>query len=311
MAKTGKRTQTKEEQAIKINSTTHIWLSEALQRSPDDCRVESITPEMASILLELNYDNRTINETVVRAYAEAMKEGEFLSGGGTISVSDSNRLIDGQQRLTAIIRSGKTISLKTEFSQPEKLRAVVDTGRTRTAGDILYMAGYKNGTLLAAMLTMISAYDENRITPLNIPRPVPKRNLEELVRSMQPDIITSCHWGRSANALKLGPGGMLGALHFLISRRAVETNRTARAEDFLNKLKSGVGILQEDEPVHHLRQLLQKNASIKISATNRGQKKHNAATLLALGIKAWNSESQHKGIKSLQISNRELFPRVL
>ena len=64
-----------------------------------------ITPPKARELLQLNTKNRAISMENVRQYAVDMLNDDFEYNGHTVCVSDTNVLLDGQQRLTACINS--------------------------------------------------------------------------------------------------------------------------------------------------------------------------------------------------------------
>ena len=64
----------------------------------------TITPNEASKYLANNPANRKINESVVRAMAEDMKAGRWMQTHQGIAISKTGRLLDGQHRLSAVIK---------------------------------------------------------------------------------------------------------------------------------------------------------------------------------------------------------------
>jgi hypothetical protein len=124
-------------------------------------RVQSITPKKAVELLEANTTNRPLSMPVVRAFAEAMKRGDWLVTHQGIAFDTHGVLVDGQHRLAAIIEADVPIEV-TVFTEVEPgTFDVLDTGKRRNAADVLAIEGEKNSTMLAAMVRTVWLY-ENR-----------------------------------------------------------------------------------------------------------------------------------------------------
>ena len=58
--------------------------------------------------------------------------------------------MDGQHRLAAIARSGKTVEMLVTFGLPEETFTVLDTGSRRSAGDVLSIEKVQNARTTAA-----------------------------------------------------------------------------------------------------------------------------------------------------------------
>ena len=74
-----------------------------------DARAEVvlITPAMAQELLLMNTFNRPLSAAKVAKYAALMKAGAWAyNGEGSISISRTGKLLNGQHRLHAIVNSG-------------------------------------------------------------------------------------------------------------------------------------------------------------------------------------------------------------
>ncbi len=71
-----------------------------------------VTPAMAQQWLnEKNIHNRPIYERTVEAYALDMKRGLWAFNHQGICFDEEGNLLDGQQRLSAIVLSGETVPL--------------------------------------------------------------------------------------------------------------------------------------------------------------------------------------------------------
>jgi len=115
-------------------------------------QVESISPSTAQSYLAKNLNNRPLNKKRVSALAQAIERGEWELNGASIRFSDEGVLLDGQHRLAAISKSGKTVQSLVVYGLPAKTFDTIDVGMaSRTAGDILAMRGEKSYNALAAV----------------------------------------------------------------------------------------------------------------------------------------------------------------
>lgn len=98
-----------------------------------------ITPEMAKNILKRNYKkNRKLNKTRIAKYARDMEKGQWNSSPlEPIGFDEEGRLIQGQHRMMAVIKSGKTVLFYVMNDVPNKDYRVLDSGKARTAGDVL------------------------------------------------------------------------------------------------------------------------------------------------------------------------------
>jgi len=128
-----------------------------------------ITPQLATRMLLKNIINRTIYEHTVEKYALDMKRGRWAPTHQGICFDDQGNLTDGQHRLHAIVRSGKTIGLTVVSGIPEtfivnddgketpyRTQLVFDGGKLRGLGDQLNINfDMKNANLKAAIIRTI------------------------------------------------------------------------------------------------------------------------------------------------------------
>lgn len=112
--------------------------------------ITSISPADAKEMLKFNTKNRVPRIQTVARYARDMAAGKWHLDGTPIKFSADGTLLDGQHRLAAIIESGATITTAIAIGINPTAQAVMDTGRARTAADMLAIDGEKNSTTLAA-----------------------------------------------------------------------------------------------------------------------------------------------------------------
>ena len=98
----------------------------------------TITPIIAEKLLQKNEGNRKISTVTVSKYATDMKNGEWRESHQGIAVDETGNLIDGQNRLMAILKSGITIvtTLTTYYGDLPTIMLPLDRGKTRSLADI-------------------------------------------------------------------------------------------------------------------------------------------------------------------------------
>lgn len=131
-----------------------------------------IDPGTAANWLQNNFGNRKLSEDVIKAYARDMANGDWASTHQGIGFNDRDELIDGQHRLHAVIRSGKTIRMMVTFGLPSIIDGrqsttmdAVDRGRPRSVADQLKIQhGLKHGSAIAMITASIAGLCQNERT---------------------------------------------------------------------------------------------------------------------------------------------------
>jgi hypothetical protein len=137
--------------------------------------VESITADHAQrILDEANVGTATLrqrraSESVVNDYVGVIERGEWLPVPPGIVYDTDHRLLNGQQRLLAQVRTGRTLPWWVTYNCPAAVFSVIDTHKKRTVGDALYMAGAVDvsslGTHLGSSLRLLACYERAAAEP--------------------------------------------------------------------------------------------------------------------------------------------------
>lgn len=124
-------------------------------------RVEIITPEKAQKLLSDHWKperQRKPSPSVISGYARSMRAGDWLLTHQGIAIDDRGELIDGVQRLHAVVESGASVPMVITrgLSHNGRQRGlytidVIDRGRERAVGQQLQLRhSVTNGALYAA-----------------------------------------------------------------------------------------------------------------------------------------------------------------
>jgi len=248
-----------------------------------------LTPELAAKYLTSNHKNRTLRPELIDKYAKDMRDGLWIENGDTIRFDIKGRLLDGQHRLHAIIKSGVTIDAWICEGLPEKAFAFIDLGKKRTAGDALSFKEVVDPNAVASILANVDRYLTNRTMSSKEYSPDSIIDLNK-----KHNVHGSIPYGRKCKKLvQLSIGG---ACHYLFSCADPEA-----ADAFMDKLGSGTG-MSEGEPVYVLRERLMANGLAKAKLPR--------AILFAFIVKAWNSERAGQKLKILKFADGEQFPVI-
>lgn len=118
-----------------------------------------VTPELAGELLHLNGNNRPLKNFLVQSYTDQMKRGAWIFSGGSLSLTATGKLIDGQHRLESVIRSGTTQVFNIQTGLAEEAFETLDIGRMRNAGDTVAIMGFKSANNVAILIKMLIQHD--------------------------------------------------------------------------------------------------------------------------------------------------------
>jgi hypothetical protein len=251
-----------------------------------------MTPEMAEFYLTFNIEhNRPVNSSHVDFLASEMASGRFKVNGDTIRVDWDGRLIDGQHRLRAIVKSGVTIHmLVVENLEPEAFVTIDIGGRARGCKDVLAINGELSAGQLSTTLYAVYRYEHR-----DYPAMVCKPSTQELLALLEahPCLREISKRANHPGFLRGAPGSLLlfyGQPH----------------EEFLSyfwgAVNRGVG-LKLDTGAYWLRErfIRQKTQTGKMST----------AVTLALTTKAFNADVKKKPVRTLSWRADEAFPRFV
>lgn len=119
-------------------------------------RTMQVGPELATTWLEKNTANRQVRPSRVKEYAQAMTDGRWLYTADPIRFDEAGRLIDGQHRLLAVVRSGTEQQMHVVRGLAPQAQDALDTGAARTASDALKVRGFKHGPQLATTVPIVN-----------------------------------------------------------------------------------------------------------------------------------------------------------
>lgn len=268
---------------------------------PNDAQYrQTITPEIASKMLESNINNRRIDRKVVARYARDMENGNWQYNGDAIRFDKSGRLLDGQHRLLACIQSGKPFTTAVVRGLDDSAQLTIDAGKTRTMADVLGMAGENNATAFAAVLRAIYLTDHHGLEAAATYKSKPTNTelfeFYETVPQVRSVFDAAMNFKTVSHRL-LTPQAY-AALWWTFARR--DSNA---AVEFFDKLATGAD-LQPGNPILVLRNTLADphNANNGTRAARR--------RVLALCVKAWNKWRVGSTVQLLRFGADETFPEA-
>lgn len=117
--------------------------------------IETITPEVATIMLLGNLVNRRLRPQRVALYAKQMILGQWRLTGESIVFTSSGQLLQGQHRLTACIEAGVPFTTVVVRGVERDAMRNMDTGMARTATDVFFFEGIANSTWQSAAVRQL------------------------------------------------------------------------------------------------------------------------------------------------------------
>lgn len=103
--------------------------------------VIDVTPAMAQRWLDQNTRNRNLSKKKVETYTHDMKEGRWTLTHQGIAFYSTGQLADGQHRLMAVVRSGKTVTMQVTTGLKIQSGADIDRHRPRSETDAVRIGG--------------------------------------------------------------------------------------------------------------------------------------------------------------------------
>lgn len=239
--------------------------------------VVRVTPELAATWLAANTHNRNMRPTRVRAFADDIAAGRWVPNGETIKFTADGVLIDGQHRLAAIVSAGVSVDLLVVRGLPMSAQETIDTGATRTFGDVLSLRGEQRAAALAATCRIVYEWQVSGGTlPAGHTANPTHAQLSDVL-AQHPELRHATTVGQriSYNCPPM-PTSLGSLLVWLFERIDLDD-----ANGFVEAMVTGAN-LATDSPILALRSLLKNYA-------DRSNVRPDRRMLAGSAIKAWNA----------------------
>ena len=226
-------------------------------KNSESVAIEEITPVLAARYLSSSFKNRPLSERMIQVYAEDMSSSNWRFNGESIIFDREGNLLNGQHRMSAIIRSRSTQRFIVVRGVDPAAFSTMDQGKKRTMADILSTMGEKNNAQLAALIKSTRTFLLGHT-----------RSFSDTLSSADLLDIFSKHPGLrdwSIRAQELGRRMMQGkTLACALYCISVDSKKTA--DEIFHKLLEGTG-MEHGDPILALRNYLidMRGSSVRAS----------------------------------------------
>ncbi len=244
------------------------------------------------------HTNRPLDLRLVDEYRDAMLRDEWKQSHQGIAFDSEMRLVDGQHRLVAIveadkIRPGITFTTEVTYDLDPEIFPVIDTGKKRTAADVLALHNMPNRLALAAAVKLVYQFE-------NVPTNQWGRTKISTQQTLQ---LAEMYGEPMRKAVK--EGILLGKIMIPSAASAgIYLCRKAMPgvdmEDFTYGLKSGFDLAPGD-PRAALRGFMERLRSQRRRTSNNVEQ-------LGLFIKTWNHYVEGRPMYQARLRANEGFP---
>jgi hypothetical protein len=277
--------------AAMLNSLRHRGVESIVVRPVE------MGPVFAQQLVNTNTEmqRRQRGRRVVQ-YARLMEIGLWQQNGDTIKIGKSGKLLDGQHRLLAVIKSGCTVPMLLAENVDDAAFITMDVGANRTTEDMLYINGDKShASKLACAVRWLYRYGVG-VTSQRAAI-ITNADLLPLLAAhpgLRDSVTCISHYHRAPVSR-----GFLVFLHYVggLSTSMVD------ADDFVSKVFSGAN-LSYGHPIMLLRN------RFGVGAPGRKKMVHERIQA-AITIKAWNAVITERTPGTLKWAVDEPFPEII
>lgn len=264
-----------------------------------EIRKETITPELAKIYLEKNIGNRKPIARSINKYARDMVACKWTETGDTIKFDMTGTLIDGQNRLFAVILANKSCKFFVARGLSPEAKMSTDIGAPRTVNHILEFMGEKNVAALAATARLCLAHSRGVLGNTTAHSTFSVREIADFVE--EDSLVRACVQA-TAGMSNLRNTFNPSSLSFVMyATYRISPELSAQFFDLLDvppqdKLHPCYVVNQS---IHTLRRNTRRGSSIS------------SMLILALLIKAWNAFILDKKVSHFKWGEMDGFPKIL
>ena len=267
--------------------------------TPDEhVAIMFITPQIAEQWLAHNVANRKLREASVAKHVEKLQSGLYQFNGDAIRWSTSGRIIDGQHRLTAIVRTGIPMKSVVVWGIRDEAQVTMDRGDKRSLIDHLSIMGEDSTKILATVLSLsVQWFQQGRRFDLGLRGGVEYEDAYAYLKN-NPNVRSSVALiSDTPKVRKIFNPAHLAFVHWVTSNID-----PADADDFVDRLISGRHDY-DDDPVWRLRERMKDL---------REERADRIFDVIPMTFKAWNLYRDGVPVKFLRVrrggSSPERFP---
>jgi hypothetical protein len=267
-----------------------------------------ISPALARRLLELNAENqRNHRHSLSDRYSRDMSTGRWIEKNGqAINIASDGRIINGQHRLEAVIKAGKTVRFDVNMGMDPRTIVVIDAGPGRSAVDVIRTSGGGDLSGIASIVRWVLLWEMGTPTGRGgrfAPTPLELKQRYDADADL---FNTAAARGGDVYSRGLTTKAVGGTAYFLFAKM----NKSI-ADDLFDQIVSGLNLQGGDlGAAYQLRTRLFARTSAKLGRHEQ----------LALFVRAWNlynkiKNGQRVPVTTLVVSSdgpldNNNFPRV-
>jgi len=261
------------------------WLDEkiAAGKKKPFAEVATLTPVLALLLSERNPLNRPLSKRNLVDLKRDLATNNFVFNGQGIIVTDTGIVGDGQHRIWGVIETGIAIETVMVFGVPEENRTTIDTGKSKTVSNLLYMKGKAYTGVLGSVANYVLQWKKSGV--ISYTQNPTKREVLHAADTYK-GLDKSIEATQAATKTPIKSHAVLAACHWMFWKR---TDRET-ADDFMLRLIEGSNLRQKD-PI-----LLCRN---RLMAMDRGV---HAGTRVELVVRAWNHWRRAEKIDRIRVT---------
>lgn len=241
-------------------------------KADEDLELVDVSAALATRWLETMAANRKLNDAHVERLAEDMRRGDWRQTFDPVRFNKKGELVDGQHRLSAIVASGKTVPLYVARNLDARAMAVIDTGRARSAADVLQINGVKNARKLAAAAKAMHYFDLGKLASSG-----PAVSFAQLQRTIKAHPFLGDAVEQVVQNSVIQPHAQLAMVYCLAHEK-----HARKAEEWIAAVQEGENIGRGNPAFELRKRLLGMRGGVGATTQIRGP------AVAAMIINAWN-----------------------
>lgn len=252
-------------------------------------------------------EQRPLDEDLVKHYQGQIERGEWMLSPEGVALAPNGAVLEGMHRLYAIINLETTIPVRVTYNCDPRVFKVLNTGKKRTAANILGMSGEKNAWKLSSALKLVHCYLQWEATPadeaphwLNWNRLRPSNHQLFGILEQHPELREVVRICTNRGNKLPAPTSTLCAWYYLAGRAWPSRTGLSKRDQFWHQLTTGE-MLRAGDPALTLRDWLASKQKEQMTARRE--------RLLMAIINGWNRFCRDQEYTLVKVGDSQHMPR--
>lgn len=262
-----------------------------LDQSKPSASIVYVTPEIAERWLARNHRNRPLKSRNVSKFARDMATGRWQITGEAIKFDTDGNLLDGQNRLTAVVASGATVAMFVVRGLLASAQEVMDSGIPRSTADSLLLRGVSNSKDVTPVAVALMGWETGffRHCMVNSTPAYTKSEVFDFIEA-HPDLPDVVAWVKRVQRELPLPIAALGACAYRFSRGGDADH----AADFYERIRE-LRTAGKGDPIQTLLK--------RVSDDRLAKRRIWVSTAIYYQVRAWNAFRAFERIEKFQIGS--------